>query len=232
MTLPMMWAVGFVALFLIGGLTGLYLGSNTFDIYAHDTYFVVTHFHYTLFPDIFFGFFAAVYYWFPKFTGRQLNKALGTIHFWATFLFFNGTWFVLFFNGLHGQHRRINDYSSFSLVNTEPWVSFEKFATICAILLILSQFVFLFNVVISLRKTKSAIRNPWQANTLEWVAATPPPHGNFDTEIVVYRGPYDYSLPGEKEDFMPQNVPSTYIEDHLNNNYEHKPSSAAPLSAN
>ena len=228
LSLPMMWAIGFVAFFLIGGLTGLYLGSNTFDIYAHDTYFVVTHFHYTLFPDIFFGFFAAVYYWFPKFTGKVLNKGLGVLHFWTTFFFFNGTWFVLFFNGLAGQHRRINDYSDFSLIMKEPYMTFEKFATVCAILLILSQFIFLYNLFTSLAKAKSAPRNPWQASTLEWLTLSPPPHGNFETYPVVYRGPYDYSLPGEKEDFMPQNVPGTYSENKINNNnYEHKSSAAS-----
>jgi cytochrome c oxidase subunit 1 len=211
-TVPMMWALGFIGLFLIGGLTGLYLGSNAFDIYAHDTYFVVTHFHYTLFPDIFFGFFAAVYFWFPKFTGKTLNSALGKLHFWCTFFFFNGTWFVLFFNGLAGQHRRINDYSDFSLIMKEPYMSFEKFATVCAILLILSQFIFLYNLFTSLAKAKTSVRNPWQSNTLEWLAESPPPHGNFETYPEVYRGPYDYSVPGSTEDFLPQNVPVAHGE--------------------
>ncbi len=203
------WAIGFIALFLIGGLTGLFLGSNTFDIYAHDTYFVVTHFHYTLFPDVFFGFFAAVYFWFPKFTGKTLNNALGKLHFWCTFWFFNGTWFLLFFNGLHGQHRRINDYSAFDLLNVEPYITFEKISTVCAILLILSQFIFLFNLFISLRKAKNPAltKNPWDSSTLEWVADSPPPHGNFGTYPQVYRGPYEYSSPESKEDYLPQNVP-------------------------
>ncbi len=218
MTVPMMWAIGFIALFLIGGLTGLFLGSNTFDIYAHDTYFVVTHFHYTLFPDVFFGFFAAVYFWFPKFTGKTLNAALGKLHFWCTFFFFNGTWFLLFFNGLHGQHRRINDYSSFSLINMEPYMTFEKISTICAILLILSQFIFLYNLFTSLAKTKNPelTKNPWHSATLEWTADSPPPHGNFKVYPEVYRGPYEYSVPGEVDDCYAQNVPGPSFENNEN----------------
>lgn len=206
MTVPMLWAVGFIGLFLIGGLTGLFLGSNTFDIYAHDTYFVVAHFHYTLFPDIFFGFFAAVYFWFPKFSGKQLNQTLGRVHFWLTFIFFNGLFFLLFFNGLAGQHRRINDYSDFSNIMKEPYISFEKIATISAIFLILSQFVFLYNFITSLAKGKKAAKNPWESTTLEWVADSPPPHGNFNPYPEVFRGAYDYSLPEIEKDFVPQNM--------------------------
>ncbi|MFN8366790.1 MAG: cbb3-type cytochrome c oxidase subunit I [Candidatus Kapaibacterium sp.] len=205
-TLPMAWALGFIGLFLIGGLTGLFLGSNAFDIYAHDTYFVVAHFHYTLFPDIFFGFFAAFYFWFPKFTGKELKKGLGYLHFWLTFIFFNSTFFLLFFNGLGGQHRRINNYDLFSNINIEPYITFEKIATISAICLILSQTLFIYNFIVSWRAGKKAEKNPWQANTLEWVADSPPPHGNFETVPKVYHGAYEYSLPNMETDFLPQNV--------------------------
>lgn len=208
LTLPMMWALGFIGLFLIGGLTGLFLGSNAFDIYAHDTYFVVAHFHYTLFPDIFFGFFAAFYYWFPKFTGKELSNKIGKIHFWLTFMFFNCTFFLLFFNGLGGQHRRINDYSMFSNIAIEPYISFEKIATTSAILLILTQLLFVYNFITSWRKGKATQRNPWSANTLEWITQSPPPHGNFETYPEVHRGAYDYSLPDEASDYIPQHIKS------------------------
>ena len=207
MTVPMMWAVGFIGVFLVGGLTGLFLGATAFDIYAHDTYFVVAHFHYTLFPVVFFGFFSAFYFWFPKFTGKHLNATLGKIHFWLTTIFFNGTFFILFFNGLAGQHRRVNDFSLFTNISREPYITYEKIATISAILLMLSQFIFLYNFIMSLRSGKKAEKNPWNANTLEWIADSPPPHGNFNPYPVVYRGAYDYSIPGMEEDFIPQNVP-------------------------
>jgi cytochrome c oxidase subunit 1 len=208
-TTPMIWALGFVGLFLIGGLTGLFLGSNTFDIYAHDTYFVVAHFHYTLFPIVIFGFFAAFYFWFPKFFGIMLNQKLGKLHFWLTFIFFNCIFQPLFINGLAGQHRRISDYSSFSYIMQEPYITIEKFASVCTILLILSQFLFLINLVLSFRKKEKAVTNPWNSSTLEWQAASPPPHGNFETVPVVYRGPYEYSHPDySNTDFIPQHVPS------------------------
>lgn len=202
---PMLWALGLIGLFLIGGLTGLFLGSNTFDIYAHDTYFVIAHFHYTLFPIVFFGFFAAFYYWFPKFVGKNLNETLGRIHFFLTLIFFNGTFFLLFFNGLAGQHRRIYNYSMFSNVVQEPYITFEKIATISAVCLILSQFIFLFNLFTSLRKKGAVANNPWNAATLEWQTTSPPPHGNFPEPITVYHGPYEYSNPQFDTDFVPQN---------------------------
>ncbi len=206
-TMPMIWALGFIGLFLIGGLTGLYLGSSTFDIYAHDTYFVVAHFHYTMFPVVFFGFFSAVYFWFPKFTGKHLNHTLGMIHFWLTFIPFNVTFFVLFFNGLAGQHRRVNEYSSFSNIMKEPYITFEKISTIGAIVLMVSQFIFLYNLFISLRKGRKAEKNPWDSNTLEWQADSPPVHGNFNPYPVVYHGPYEYSHPSSEQDFVPQDNP-------------------------
>ncbi len=202
---PMVWAMGFLALFLIGGLTGLYLGSNSFDIYAHDTYFVVAHFHYTLFPITFFGLFTGFYYWFPKFTGRMYNNVLGYIHFGLTFIFFSGIFIPLFFTGLLGQHRRINDYSAFDSLMNEPFTSARIFATICLIGLILSQFIFLYNFIVSAFAGKKAGRNPWKSPTLLWQTDSPPPHGNFKRFPTVYRDAYDYENAKEGEDYIPQN---------------------------
>ena len=207
--LPMWWAVGFLATFLIGGLTGLYLGSNTFDIYAHDTSFVVAHFHYTLFPITFFGFFAAFYYWFPKFTGRMYNDFLGKLHFWGTFIFFQLFALPIFFLGLNGQPRRMADYTAFETLMQDWHIQFREIATISAILLILTQFIWLYNFIVSLWKGKRVSSdNPWQANTLEWQAPSPPPHGNFEVYPEVYRDPYTFGVVqvnGTKKDFIPQN---------------------------
>ena len=205
-TTPMMWALGMLAVFLIGGLTGLYLGASVFDIYAHDTYFVVAHFHYTVFPIVIFGTFAGFYYWGPKFTGRMFNKTLGKIHFWMTFIFFNTFAFPLFILGLAGQHRRIANYSMFEHLMQEPYPSLRKVATISAIILILSQLIFLVNFIMTMRKKKDAGNNPWNATTLEWQTVSPPGHGNFEEYPVVHNGPYEYSRPDMEEDFLPQNV--------------------------
>ncbi|MFQ5583790.1 MAG: cbb3-type cytochrome c oxidase subunit I [Calditrichia bacterium] len=206
LTVPMLFALSMIGTFLIGGLTGLFLGSDAFDIYAHDTYFVVAHFHYTVFPVTFLGAFAAFYYWFPKYTGRMLNKTLGQIHFWTTAILFNVFAFPLFFVGLAGQHRRVNDYSAFEPLLQDPYPMLREIATIGTILLIVVQIFFILNLIISLRKKRSAEKNPWQATTLEWQAASPPPHGNFEIYPTVLRGAYEYSVPDMEQDFYPQNA--------------------------
>lgn len=206
LTTPMLFALGFIAEFLLGGVTGIYLGSSAFDIYAHDTYFVIAHFHYALFPTVVYGGLTAIYYWYPKFVGRQYNETLGKIHFVLTTIFFNGIFIPLFFGGLAGEHRRIFDYSRWESLMTPQLISIREFATLCTIGLLLAQIPFLINMIKSAMIGKPAEKNPWKANSLEWDTQSPPPHGNFATTPTVYRGPYEYSVPTRNEDYWPQSA--------------------------
>ncbi|MDH4129755.1 MAG: cbb3-type cytochrome c oxidase subunit I [Spirochaetota bacterium] len=203
---PMLWAMGWLATFLVGGVTGIYLGSSAFDIPAHDTYFVVAHFHYTLIPITFFGGLAAIYFWYPKFVGKMYNETMGKLHFWLTMIFYNLTIFPLFIPGMAGQHRRIFDYSLFESMG--QYQGIRAFSSIMLICLLCTQVIFVLNMIISAVKGKKAEKNPWKANSLEWVADSPPPHGNFATYPTVYRGPYEYSVPGRDSDYWPQNEPN------------------------
>jgi cytochrome c oxidase subunit 1 len=204
-TMPMIWALAAVGTFLIGGLTGLFLGSDVIDIYAHDSYFVVAHFHYTVFPIAIMASIAGIYHWFPKFTGKILSRMYGKVHFWLTMISFNLFAFPLFFLGLAGQHRRINDYSAFDSIMGEPYDTLRIMSTVGAIVLILSQFTLVWNIIQSYRKGKPAPDNPWEANSLEWQTSSPPPHGNFATYPEVHRGAYEYSVPDRESDYYPQN---------------------------
>ncbi|MCB1191307.1 MAG: cbb3-type cytochrome c oxidase subunit I [Leptospiraceae bacterium] len=204
---PMLWAIGFLSVFLIGGVTGIYLGSSAFDIYAHDTYFVIAHFHYTLFPIVIFGGMAGFTYWFPKFSGKFLNETLGKLQFWLTFIFFNLTFMPLFFTGMKGEHRRIFNYAIFDSLKENEGL--RKVATIATIGLLVTQVLFIINLIVTFRKKRETekAKNPYNANSLEWIADSPPPHGNFSSIPVVYRNPYEYSSPGRESDFWPQNEP-------------------------
>ena len=199
---PMLYALGFVAMFIVGGLTGIFNGSAPANIQVHATYFVVGHFHYTLLSGIFFGGFAGIYFWFPKMFGRMMNERLGKIHFWLTLIFFNATFFPMHLVGLGGMMRRIANPLQYEFLQSLQPIN--VFITISAIGLALSQLVFLLNVGWSLVAGRKAERNPWQATTLEWATPSPPPHGNFDALPVVYRGPYEYSSPEASEDWLPQ----------------------------
>jgi len=203
-TVPMMFALGFVAMFVIGGLSGIFMASTPVDIFIHDTYFIVAHIHYVLFGGSIFAIFAAIYYWFPKMFGRMTNPLLGHIHFWGTLVFFNGTFFPMHIIGVGGHMRRIYNPMQYEFLH--PLQHWNVFMTISALCLGAWQFFFVINFFYSLFFGPKAERNPWQANTLEWAAPTPTPHGNFGPTLpTVYRGPYEYSSPEVEEDYLPQN---------------------------
>ncbi len=201
-TTPMLNALAFVSMFVIGGLSGVFMASTPVDIYIHDTYFIVAHIHYVLFGGSLFAAFAAIYFWFPKMFGRMMNETLGKIHFWITFLAFNGTFFPMHILGVGGHMRRI--YNPLQYEFLQPLQYWNVFITVSALCLFAGQIPFVVNLAVSLFAGRRAERNPWQANTLEWSAPTPTPHGNFETLPTVYRGPYEYSAPEVAEDFLPQ----------------------------
>jgi cytochrome c oxidase subunit 1 len=204
-TTPMLFALGTLSTFILGGLTGIFDGTAAVDIYIHDTYFVVAHFHYTLFTATFFAGFSGLYYWFPKIFGRMMSEALGKTHFWLTFIFFNAAFIPMHFVGMGGMMRRISDPTQYDFLR--PLQPINVIITIAAILLLIGQIPFVINFFWSLFRGEIAEQNPWQANTLEWTTASPPPHGNFETVPVVYRNPYEYSLPEATDDWLPQDQP-------------------------
>jgi cytochrome c oxidase subunit I len=208
LTTPMLWALGFIGSFLIGGVTGIFLGSSGADIYLHDTYFVLAHFHYTFFPIAIIGTYAGLTFWFPKMFGKMMNETLGKWHFWLTFIPFNCIFIPLFFTGMMGDHRRIFDYSNFPELSTPTLHHLRAFATMSLLVMLAAQVLFIYNFATSLVWGKKAEKNPWNANTLEWTADSPPPHGNWPVLPTVYRGPYEYSVPDRADDYWPQNAPS------------------------
>ncbi len=204
-TTAMLFALAFLATFLIGGVTGIFLGASGADIYFHDTYFVLAHFHYTFVPIAVIAVYAGIYYWFPKMFGRFMNEFWGKVHFWGTVIPFNTIFMPLFFTGAAGDHRRIFSHSNFPDLATPGLINLRILATVSVIVLIVFQLPFFINMFYSMFRGAKAGRNPWNANTLEWVAASPPPHGNFEVLPEVYRGPYEFSVPGRAQDFWPQN---------------------------
>ncbi len=207
-TVPMLFATAFMPMFGIGGLTGIPLAFNAVDLYLHDTYYVIAHFHYVVAPGTIFAIFAGVYYWYPKATGRMLNPFLGHVHFWASLIFINGIFAPMFLQGMHGVHRRWWDGGLTYEQLAGPVLGWNSFMSNSAFLLGLVQLVFIFNFFWSMFAGKKVGRNPWASTTVEWDAPSPPGHGNFDHPIAVYRGPYEYSVPGAPADFTPQTQPT------------------------
>jgi cytochrome c oxidase subunit 1 len=205
-TVPALFALAFLPMFGIGGLTGLPLGLAATDIPLHDTYYVVGHFHYVVAPGTLFAIFAGIYYWFPKVTGRRMNDALGRLHFWGSLVAMNAIFLPMFVQGLAGVNRRLYDggrtYSYFQ--GLEGTFTNQAWA---AVGLGVVQLLFVVNLIWSLRRGERTNHNPWEATTLEWTTTSPPPHDNFAVTPAVHRGPYDYSVPGAAADFVPQTQP-------------------------
>lgn len=182
---PMLFALGILFNFLIGGLTGIFLADVPTDLHLQDSWFVMAHFHYTIVGGGIFAFFAGLYHWFPKMTGRMFNEALGKIHFWLFFTGFNATFLPMFWLGTRGMRRRVADYPP-ELGPVQLWIS------LVAMLVVIATLVFLYNMIRSWRKGEIAPSNPWDAGSLEWQTSSPPPHGNFEHAPEVPATPYEY----------------------------------------
>ena len=206
--IPNLFAIGFIFTFVHGGLTGLFLGNVTVDLPLSDTYFVIGHFHMVMGVSPVMVLFGAIYHWFPKISGKMPNELLGRIHFWMTFLGTYAIYLPMHYIGILGMPRRYYAYGTTDFI-PESAHAVNEAITIAAIVVAMAQLIFLVNVFYSLRKGKQAPNNPWGATTLEWqTPQTPPVHGNWGPKLpVVYRWAYDYSVPGEPKDFIPQNEP-------------------------
>src|SRR5438270_5001293 len=186
---PMLFALGFLTMFTLGGISGVMLAMIPFDIHVSQTYFIVAHIHYVLFGGSLFTIFAGVYYWFPKMTGRMFDDRLGKLHFWMTFIFFNLTFGPMHLIGIQGMPRRAAAYAS-------KFAGWNLFISISGFILGLSTLIFLYNIVASWRGGPRAVANPWRGLTLEWQVSSLPPVFNFDSVPTVVGGPYEYGVPG------------------------------------
>ncbi len=201
---PMLFSLGVVFVFGLGGLTGLYLGTVSTDLYLHDTYFVVGHFHYTMAASVLLGGYAATYFWFPKMFGRMLDETLGKIHFWGSMIGLNGIFFGMMVMGFAGMHRRL--YNPFVYEHLEKLLPISTVVTWSAILMGFAQIPFVINCIISMRSKKQAPSNPWNVGTLEWTLPSPPIHYNFEEIPTVKCGPHEFGNPNlpEGKDFQYQ----------------------------
>jgi len=208
LSVPMLFALAFVSTFLIGGLTGLFLGNVSVDIPLSNTYFVVAHFHMVMGVAPLLVVFGGIYHWYPKVSGRMLNEGLGKIHFWATFLGTYAIFFPMHYLGILGMPRRYYAFDGYKFI-PDSAQSLNAFISVVALIVATAQLLFIFNLIWSVFRGKPALPNPWRAASLEWqTPATPPAHGNWGEQLpVVYRGAYTYSVPGAPEDFIAQNVP-------------------------
>ena len=202
-TTPMLFALAFLPMFGIGGLTGLPLGLTAPDIHLHDTYYVIGHFHYVVAPGSVLALLGGIYFWFPKATGRMMNDLLGKIHFWGTFICMNGVFWPMLIQGLAGVNRRLYDGGA-EYAHAQEVLQWNAFMSYSAWALGLFQIFFIINFFWSIKKGQKVSDNPWDATTLEWTAPSPPPHGNFATPPRAFRGPYEYSVPGDPTDFTMQ----------------------------
>ncbi|HYM11222.1 MAG TPA: cbb3-type cytochrome c oxidase subunit I [Bryobacterales bacterium] len=212
-TTPMLFAIGFVSLFVTGGLSGIFLGQPPIDLFFHDTYFVVAHFHMIMGVASIFGIFAGTYYWFPKMFGRMMSEPLGKLHFWFTFVGVYAIFTPMHYLGLFGHPRRYAETTGVNyLAQAHP---IHLFITIAALITVSAQLIFLFNLFWSMFKGAKAAANPWEATTLEWTIPSPPPFNNFgDVVPVVHHGPYEYSVPGAPRDYIMQTDPEGVVAGH------------------
>jgi len=202
-TTAALFGIGFISLFVSGGVTGPFLAQPALDIVLHDTYFVPAHFHLIMGVSSMFGILAGMYYWFPKMVGRKMNENLGKLHFWITFVGAYAIFIPMHYLGLSGHPRRYSQLTEVGYLH--DLIPVQRFITIAAFLTIAGQLLFLVNLLWSFFRGEKASDNPWESTTLEWTTATPPPHDNFGglTPVVVH-GPYEYSVPGASRDYVMQ----------------------------